>query len=103
MGIEEVPGVNFKDRNTERAINTFIFNKPNCFNYESEYRFLLQESGLISYNPHSLKKIIIGSKIESESLRDLFIETAKTVNSNVEIYKAYVKENSFKIHIEKCL
>ncbi|EKO3895964.1 DUF2971 domain-containing protein [Vibrio metschnikovii] len=103
MGIEEVPGVNFKDRNTERAINTFIFNKPNCFNYENEYRFLLKESGLISYNPHSLKKIIIGSKIESESLRNMFIETAKAVNSNVEIYKAYVKENSFKIHIEKCL
>jgi len=103
MGIEEAPGFSFQDRNTERAINTFIFNKPNCFSYENEYRFLLKESGLVSYTPNSLKKIIIGSKIESESLRDMFIETAKTVNSNVEIYKACVKKNSFKIHIENFL
>jgi len=103
MGIEEIPGVNFKDRNTERAINTFIFNKQNCFSYESEYRFLLNESGLTAYSPESLKKIIIGSKIESESLCEIFIETAKAVNSEVEIYKAYVKDNSFKIHVEKCL
>ena len=102
MGIEEIPGVIFKDRNTERAINTFIFNKPNCFRYESEYRFLLNESGLTAYNPKSLKKIIVGSKIESKSLREVFIETAKAVNSEVEIYKAYVKDNSFKIYVEKC-
>nr|WP_252730736.1 DUF2971 domain-containing protein [Colwellia sp. E2M01] len=103
MGIEEVPGVNFKDRNNIRAMNIFIFNKPKCFQYENEYRFLLKDSGLISYNPKSLKKIIIGSKIESEALQELFIEAAKAVNSDVEIYKAYVKDNSFLVHIEKCL
>ena len=103
LGIEEVAGVIFKDRNTQLATNTFIFNKPECFKYENEYRFLLSEPGLITYNPKALKKIIIGSKIESETLRDLFIETARAVNCDIEVYKAYVKENSFKIHVEKYL
>ncbi|WP_435235012.1 DUF2971 domain-containing protein [Psychromonas sp. PT13] len=104
IGIErEIPGFKLIDRNTERVINDFIFNKPNCFNYESEYRFLLKKSGLITYNRESLKKIIIGSKIESKSLRELFIETAKAVNSEIEVYNANVRENSFNIYIEKCL
>jgi len=102
-GIEEVPGVIFKDRNKKLVMNSFIFNKPKCFKYENEYRFVLEDSGLISYNPLSLKKIIIGSKIESEALRELFIETAKAVNNDVEVYNAHVKENSFQIYIEKCL
>lgn len=102
-GIEEVPGVNFRSRNTELAMSAFIFNKLKCFDYENEYRFVLKDSGLITYNPQSLKKIIIGSKIDSEVLSELFIEAAKAVNSDVEVYKAHVKENSFQIHVEMCL
>ncbi len=102
-GIEEPAGVNFQDINTTQAINSFIFNKPKCYSYENEYRFVLKASGLVAYNPQSLIKVIIGCKIESKALRELFIETAKSVNSDVEIYDAYVKENSFQIYVKKCL
>jgi hypothetical protein len=76
-GLEQVPGVSFTDHNRRRMINSFIFQKPKCFSYESEYRFIFQKSGLIPYNPLSLKRIVIGSKIGSSEIEKNFIEVSK--------------------------
>lgn len=102
-GIEKVPGVNFLDRNRERLLNSFLFNKPKCFSYENEYRFIFQRSGLVQYNPDCLKQIIIGNQINTIELRNLFTETAQSVNPCIEVYQASAKNNSFVISVEKCL
>lgn len=102
MGIERVAGIDFLSINKNRLMRSFIFNKPKCFDYESEYRFVLNSAGLIEYSPESLEKIIFGSKIHSMELKDIFIEVAKKVNPNIDIYEARVEENSFKITVEKC-
>ncbi|MEC6899760.1 DUF2971 domain-containing protein [Photobacterium piscicola] len=104
MGIECISGVDFLNINKIRLIKSFIFNKPKCFEYENEYRFISNTaSQLIKYNPDSLEKIIFGSKFKSTELKDIFIEVARKVNSNIGIYEARVIENSFRITVEKCL
>ncbi|CAH7279680.1 conserved hypothetical protein [Vibrio chagasii] len=103
MGLESVAGVDFLNINISRLMTSFIFNKPKCFEYENEYRFVASNAGLIEYTPNSLEKIIIGSNIHSTELRDLFIEVSRTVNPSVEVFEARVTENSFRITVEKCL
>lgn len=99
-GLEQVPGFEPTESNRRRMMNSFIFHKPKCFSYEREYRFISQKEGLIPYDPLSLKKIIIGSKIDSPDLEDVFIEAARSINENIKVLHASVVNNSFKIHVE---
>ncbi|MGR5120446.1 DUF2971 domain-containing protein [Vibrio astriarenae] len=103
MGIENVSGSPLLAINRKRLMESFIFNKPECFEYENEYRFISERVGLIEYDSKSLVKIIIGEKMQSQGLKDFFIETAKSINPAVRVYKALVKKNSFRICVEECL
>lgn len=103
FGIESVPGNRFQAINKKRLTESFLFNKPKCFHYESEYRFISERGGLIEYASKSLVKIIIGEKMQSQELKELFVETAREINPEVRVYKASVKKNSFRIYVEECL
>lgn len=98
-GCEEISGSNIRERKLKEYVKKAFFNKPKCFNIESEFRFVKKDEGLLKYDSDSLDSVIIGEKINSYGL-SLLIAILRPISNSVSIKMARVKRGSFQIFID---
>ena len=83
----------------DEIVEGIIFNKSIDWNYEKEFRIVIDNIGAVKFDKLNLTEIIFGCKTDSKDI-DEVIELAKKHELNVKFKQAKIDVNTYTLNIE---